>query len=116
MQRKTIWSWRSTIAGLFALIAFFGGWHKLEGTAKPGSYTWLFDMATIVVGILGVLAVSLWPRKRDASTSAPESPPAASAPPAAAPPGHLPQWVRWAVLSGFLLLAALAFIMMGMRG
>jgi hypothetical protein len=60
-------SWRQMIAGFFAMMACFGAWYKMSGTAVPGSYTWLFDTSLLVVGTVGLIVTLLWPRKDDPS-------------------------------------------------
>jgi len=63
MREKKRLSWRQWMTGCFAMIALSGGWHKLTDSARPGSYTWMFDMSLIVIGTIGLFATLLWPRK-----------------------------------------------------
>jgi hypothetical protein len=63
MPEQKPMSWRQSIAGIFAMMAFFGAYYKLSGSAEPGSYTWIFDMSLIAVGTVGVIVTLAWPRK-----------------------------------------------------
>lgn len=64
MNNKTGIPVKNIVAGLFALVLFFGLRYKMSGTATPGGLTEMFDTSLIVVGTIGSIAALMWPRKR----------------------------------------------------
>jgi hypothetical protein len=67
MQEKKAISWRQMIGGLFAMMVCFGAWYQFSGRPEPGSYTWMYDMSLIGIGMVGMIVVWLWPKKKGPS-------------------------------------------------
>jgi len=63
MEKKKRASVRNSIAGFFGLLIFAGLQYRMSGTAKPGSYTHVFDTALIAIGTVGALTAMLWPKR-----------------------------------------------------